>query len=485
VSGTIKLQAGIHPVRLTYRHTTGVNLLSLKYAGPGISKQPVPLSAFSALCSNCITAPMAQDDYATTTQNTPVMIDALANDLDDGFPNPLSITNIAQPLAGTATLVSGQIRYAPNTNFLGDDSFTYAASDGAFQSSATVHVSVGFVDGNYWFPFNEVAGFTTKEAGGYTTAQLQGFSNDPNQWVSGRFNRAISFDGTNDFVMVPGFNGVSGAGARTCAAWVKTTRTNGMPVIAWGTNASGNSWTFLLQSGMPRVEVTGGWVQGSHSVNDGQWHHIACTFTNDGSPNVTDLKLYVDGFQETSFSSQSPQAINTLAVSAVTIGSDAQGRFFNGVIDEVQIYSRALSASEITNLVAATNQSAAAWYRRYFGNAAINWGADDDADGLNRFAEYAFGGQPLIADSQLARIAYVTTNGYFQVKYHRRTTGTHELTYQLQSSSDLKNWSALSGIETSVVPSTTLAGFEDVIFQSQAQIGAASPAFVRLKVTSP
>jgi hypothetical protein len=330
-----------------------------------------------------------------------------------------------------------------------------------------------------------VSGLTTKEAGGYTTAQLQGFSNDPNQWVAGRFNRAISFDGTNDFVMVPSFNGVSGTGARSCAAWVKTTRTNGMPVIAWGTNASGNSWTFLLQSGMARVEVASGWVQGNHLVNDGQWHHIACTFTNDGSPDVTDVKLYVDGVQESSFTSQGPQAINTLVVSPVTIGSDAQGRFFNGVIDEVQIYSRALSAPEINNLLAATNQSATAWYRRYFGNAAINWSADDDADGLNRFAEYAFGGQPLIADSQVAHIGYVVTNGYFQVKYHRRITGTHELTYQLQSSSDLKNWSALTGTETAVVSSTTLAGFEEVILQSQAQIGAGSPIFVRLKVTPP
>jgi arylsulfatase A-like enzyme len=485
VSGIIKLEQGIHPLRLTYRHSTGTNLLSLKYAGPGISKQSVPLTAFSSVCSNCITGPVAQDDSAITTQNTPVMIDALGNDLDDGFPSPLTIANVSQPLAGTASIISGQIRYTPNAGFLGDDSFTYTVSDGAFQSSATVRVSVGYVDGTYWFPFNEVSGFVTKEAGGFTTAQLQGFSNDPNQWVAGRFNRALGFDGTNDLVMVPGFKGIGGTAARTCAAWVKTTRTNSMPVISWGTNTAGNNWTFLLQSGMARLEVTGGWVQGSRLVNDGQWHHIACTFTNDGTPDATDAKLYVDGTPETSLSSQASQAINTIATNSVTIGTEGQGRYFSGVIDEAQIYNRALSSTEIANLFAATNQSAVAWHRRYFGSAAINWNADDDGDGLTRFGEYAFGGQPLISDSQIARITSVAVGGYFQVDYHRRLAGTHELTYQLQSSADLKNWSALAGSEISVVPSANLAGFEEVTFQSQTAISSASPIFVRVEVRNP
>ena len=148
-----------------------------------------------------------------------------------------------------------------------------------------------------------------------------------------------------------------------------------------------------MEGGLTRVEVTGGWVQGSHPVNDGQWHHIACTFQNDGSPNATDVKLYVDGAQETTLTSTSSQAINTISNGPVEIGNDPQGRYFSGVIDEARIYNRALSAAEIASLYNATNQTAAAWAQRYFGDATVNWTADVDGDGASLWTEYAFGGQ--------------------------------------------------------------------------------------------
>jgi len=45
-SGAIGLEAGLHPVRVTYRHSTGTPRLQLAYAGPGIHKQWIPESAF-------------------------------------------------------------------------------------------------------------------------------------------------------------------------------------------------------------------------------------------------------------------------------------------------------------------------------------------------------------------------------------------------------------------------------------------------------
>lgn len=50
VSGSIRLEAGMHPLRIFYRHKAGTPRLILRYAGPGIAKQPVPLSAFSSTC---------------------------------------------------------------------------------------------------------------------------------------------------------------------------------------------------------------------------------------------------------------------------------------------------------------------------------------------------------------------------------------------------------------------------------------------------
>ncbi|HEY0943950.1 MAG TPA: sulfatase-like hydrolase/transferase [Opitutaceae bacterium] len=47
VSGTIRLAAGWHPLRLYYRHAMGERRLSLDYSGPGIAKQPIPASALA------------------------------------------------------------------------------------------------------------------------------------------------------------------------------------------------------------------------------------------------------------------------------------------------------------------------------------------------------------------------------------------------------------------------------------------------------
>ncbi len=480
VSGSILLQAGLHPFRLTYRHATGTNALSLKYSGPGLAEQPVPLSAFYSACSNCTVNPVASDDSAVTTAGTPVMIDVLANDTDDGLPLPLAILSVTAPQAGTATIVNGQIQYTPNAGFLGQDTFTYTVTDGAAQDTATVRVQICFTDGNYWFPFNEVSGYETAEAGGFIIAQLQGFFNDPDQWVPGRYNMAISFDGTNDLVSVTGFDGMAGTAARTCAAWIQTTATNSAPIIAWGPNTMGSNWTFLIQSGNPRLEVSGGWVQGSRVVNDGLWHHVACVFSGVGSLNVTNVKLYVDGTPDSVFSSQTAQAIDTGDAGPVKIGSDAQARFFTGVIDEVRIYDSALSSANILSLYNATNQTAAAWQRRYFGDATVNWNSDADGDGASLLAEYAFGGQPLIADAPAMAIVPAWVSNNLQITFHRRVAGTTDLAYQLESSSDLKHWGALAGTELSVTPSSTLPGFEDVVFLSSVSVSNNPALFVRL-----
>jgi hypothetical protein len=484
VSGGIRLRAGLHPFRLTYRHGTGTNLLTLKYFGPGIAKQVIPLSAFQAACPACIVNPLAGDDSATTTAGAPVTIDALANDTDDGLPFPLTISGVSQPLAGTAAIVAGKLSYTPNAGFLGEDRFTYTIGDGVAQASATVRVQVCYTNGSFWFPFNEVAGLATTEAGGFSSAQLLGYTNDPNQWVAGRFNRALSFDGSNNLVSLTDFDGIVGAAPRTCAAWIKTTSANNMPILGWGPNSTGNKWTFLVQSGTVRLEVTGGWVQGTRILNDGQWHHLACTFQNDGSPDVTDVKLFVDGTAEAVLSSQSAQALNTLANGPVTIGTDVQGRFFNGVIDEVRIYNRALTASELATLFSATDQSAAAWHRRYFGDSSANWAVDDDGDGMVRLGEYAFGGQPLLADSQLGRVSAELALDHLQVHFNRRNAGTHELTYQLQASPDLKNWGPLPATEISATPSA-LAGFDEVVVRSQSVVSGVAGLYVRVAVQAP
>ncbi len=348
----------------------------------------------------------------------------------------------------------------------------------------------GFALPDYWFPFNQTSGLTTEEAGGEATASLAGFTNDPAQWVAGKFNRALQFDGVSNVVVVNGFKGIAGANPRTISAWVKTTENSkSIGIVSWGDLPSGNKWSLLVQNttepkGTLRLELGYGNTIASTPVNDGQWHHVACTLDSLPTPTSTDVKFYVDG-QPDAVIGGAPVAINTVALDAVLIGSDIQNRFFNGVIDEVRIYNRALSAAEIAALFEATNQSAAAWHYRYFGNAAIDWSADDDGDGASRLGEYAFGGDPQIADPQTRQMPAEIVSDHLEFRFHRRLAGTHDLIYGYQSSSDLKSWTALAGAELPVSPSALLPGFEEVRFRAAAEVSSAAPLFIRLSARLP
>ena len=66
---------------------------------------------------------------------------------------------------------------------------------------------------------------------------------------------------------------------------------------------------------------------------------------------VSDVKLYVDGVEETPYSTVSSEPINTAASADVKIGVFVgQDRYFTGRINDVRIYSRGLSAAEIWEL---------------------------------------------------------------------------------------------------------------------------------------
>ena len=92
-------------------------------------------------------APVANPDLATTNEDVAVPIPVLANDVDvDNTLGASSLTIISVPEHGTAVidLVDGTIQYTPETNYNGNDSFTYQLKDaeGALSSLATVTIAV-------------------------------------------------------------------------------------------------------------------------------------------------------------------------------------------------------------------------------------------------------------------------------------------------------------------------------------------------------
>ena len=86
--------------------------------------------------------PVAADDAAETPEDTPALIDVLANDTDpDG--DRMQILAITQPSHGTTTVVEGEVRYVPAPDYHGPDAFSYTAGDGGgLSAKANVAVTV-------------------------------------------------------------------------------------------------------------------------------------------------------------------------------------------------------------------------------------------------------------------------------------------------------------------------------------------------------
>ena len=94
--------------------------------------------------------PVAVGDSAITDEDTAIAVPVLENDSDEDAGASLSITSASQPRSGNVIVGAGgdggAITYTPNTNFYGEDSFTYAVSDGALIAMGSVNVIVAPVN---------------------------------------------------------------------------------------------------------------------------------------------------------------------------------------------------------------------------------------------------------------------------------------------------------------------------------------------------
>src|SRR5262249_61596254 len=102
-----------------------------------------------------------------------------------------------------------------------------------------------------------------------------------------------------------------------------------------------------MDAGHARVEVKSGsqttLLTGTTTLNDGQWHLMTLAFQS-GGPVV----LYIDGHTETSETAPT----FTFNATPLRFGVMTDGFWtpYNGLLDEVQIFNRVLSASEIQSI---------------------------------------------------------------------------------------------------------------------------------------
>jgi hypothetical protein len=154
----------------------------------------------------------------------------------------------------------------------------------------------------------------------------------------------LDFDASNDYVSISGtFGGTSEA---TVSAWVKVEANTGN----FQSVLSPNNQTFIhLQLNYPNGDGNLAIYTNATTillpminVPLGEWHHVAIS-AQSGS-----TKAYVDG---TEVSSDANTFSTILSTTSLSIGRGfAGGRFFNGMIDEVQVYPRALTSQQISRL---------------------------------------------------------------------------------------------------------------------------------------
>ena len=203
----------------------------------------------------------------------------------------------------------------------------------------------------YWSSFNGVA---ADESGNAISATAYG--PHPTADRHGNEGMALAFDGEDDYVLLYADEGGTSFGeSLTLAAWVRpqASSLNGThPRIFNSTEGVGGgpdrwlfTWSPPLHGEKMQFEVdpsTGAGPYGSTPLPVGQWSHVAMTFDQG------EVQFYLNGEAD----GTATLATTSLAhVSApIQIGSANGNSFFQGDIDEVGMWSRALNATEIQAL---------------------------------------------------------------------------------------------------------------------------------------
>ncbi len=192
-----------------------------------------------------------------------------------------------------------------------------------------------------------VAAYSFDENTGTTVTDLSGNGNNGTisnaTWTTGKFGSALNFNGSSSRVTIPDSASLDLSTGMTLEAWVKPNAAlSGWQDVVY----KGDDRYYLMGSSNTNVPDVGATSTTAHTnlyaksaLATGTWAHLAATF--DG----TTLNFYING---TLVASNTWSGTLSTSTNPLTIGSDSiYGQFFNGVIDEVRVYNRALSQTEV------------------------------------------------------------------------------------------------------------------------------------------
>ena len=176
-------------------------------------------------------------------------------------------------------------------------------------------------------------------------------------WAMGRSGPALSLDGTDDNIVVSNRPSLNITAAISIVAWIKRATNNPTSpdmILSkdngTGSNDDATAWDFELfirgdaaPVNVPRFYSDGnGSVTSSVAIGDTNWHHVAVTIA------ATALTFYIDGLP--AGTGTVSNAFNANAFD-ITLGHDHfVGNEFDGSLDDIRLYNRALTPGEIVSL---------------------------------------------------------------------------------------------------------------------------------------
>ena len=238
----------------------------------------------------------------------------------------------------------------------------YFASYSSFPFGNTDLTVLSSFDGStlYWASFNDIvtsscveqlSGLISWFPGDGNSYDIAGSNNGALQngadFAPGIFAQAFSFDGVDDYLQILSPSGLpTGSSARTITLWFRTPRdlsaSTDSTLIQYGTSADNNLFGLITSGTSPGKLYFQGYNNDLSGITDilaDTWYHAALTY--DG----TTVSLYLDGQEE---DYMSPVTLDTVIdADGFLIGGGPGLPSWEGLIDEVKIFNRALSEQEI------------------------------------------------------------------------------------------------------------------------------------------
>jgi len=219
--------------------------------------------------------------------------------------------------------------------------------DGLAIVEGEVQVSAGPANLNIiggLFTKNGIVETTADSSGNGNTATLY---NCPTWQPGGQIEGALEFDGVNDYLWVGNSSSLQLSSALTIAAWIKGD--------GWGTGSDVDTiarkgevtpvnYQLAIADGKVSLMLddidSGGGLRGNTLLSTVQWYHVAAAW--DGSA----VRIYVNGILDNDPPESRAGTIGT-DMRPLYIGGRDGADFFDGIIDDVRIYNRALDPNEI------------------------------------------------------------------------------------------------------------------------------------------